>query len=277
MPVIMLVDNGSTRPTATKQLRLLAAELGLMIQHRVHPISMQHANKIPADQLDGKSASIFSEFLAKKLQKGKKKFILLPLFFGKSRAITKFLPDEVEKLKAEYGDFSLIIAQPIYPLPSGDNDLVDIITDHIHQLAEKHNAADAYKNIVLVDHGSPVPRVTEVRQHLANAVREKLPDGAELEEAVMERREGKDYDFNGDLLKDWLTTKAQSGETHASVILVFFLPGSHAGKGGDIVEICDEVMQAYPEFKVEISPLISQHPKLVSILAKRLQSLSEYS
>ncbi len=130
------------------------------------------------------------------------------------------------------------------------------------------------KNVVLVDHGSPIPRVTAVRQHLAESVRMKMVDASynpdALEEAVMERREGKEYDFNGDLLENWLVQKAQQGETQASVILMFFLPGSHAGEGGDIVEICDGVMEQFPAFKVSISPLISEHPKLIAILNKRL-------
>lgn len=274
MPVIMLVDNGSTRPNATKQMRLLAAELGLKIKNSIYPVSMQHANKIPAEQLGGEAATIFSEFMTEQLQSGVKEFIVLPLFFGKSRAITKFLPDEMKKLEAEFGEFSLEVAEPIYPLPNGDPDLVEIIKDHIEQTTSAEQTSS--KHSVLVDHGSPVPRVTAVRQHLADAVRAKLPKGSILEEAVMERREGSEYDFNGDLLKNWLTKKAQAGETHAIVILMFFLPGSHAGEGGDIVEICDDVMQQFPNFKIEISPLISQHPKLVSILEKRLKDISNY-
>lgn len=271
MPTIMLVDNGSLRPTATLQLRHLATALSQKIQQTVHPVSMQHAHKISASELGGKPAHIFSTFMADQLAAGEKDFILLPLFFGKSRAITKFVPDEVEKLKMQFSDFNVNIAEPLYPLPNGESGLTDIIVDHILGLSVDKTLP--VNNAVLVDHGSPVPRVTAVRQHLAESVLEKVPAGSTLEEAVMERREGKEYDFNGGLLKDWLVQKARAGETHANVILMFLLPGSHAGEGGDIEEICDSVMKQYPSIKIAISPLISQHPKLVSILENRLNKI----
>ena len=88
----------------------------------------------------------------------------------------------------------------------------------------------------------------------------------------MERREGEQYDFNGVLLESWLRKKAQSGEKSAVVILLFFLPGRHAGTGGDIVEICEGIMQEYPDFKIAISPLISEHELLMPILHSRLLS-----
>ena len=55
----------------------------------------------------------------------------------------------------------------------------------------------------------------------------------------MERREGKEYDFNGELLKSYLLKKAKAGDTQAVVILQFLLAGRHAGRGGDIVTICE--------------------------------------
>ena len=79
-------------------------------------------------------------------------------------------------------------------------------------------------------------------------------------------RDDRQYDFNGDLLKDWLLNKVNEGETSAVVILMFFLPGRHAGEGGDIVEICKSVMDEHPGFKISISPLITEHSKFISIL-----------
>ncbi|MDX2506644.1 MAG: hypothetical protein QNL62_19520 [Gammaproteobacteria bacterium] len=72
------------------------------------------------------------------------------------------------------------------------------------------------------------------------------------------------------MLKDWLLKKVNEGETSAVVILMFFLPGRHAGEGGDIVEICHSVMEEYPDFKICISPLITEHSEFISILQKRL-------
>lgn len=271
MSVILLVDNGSVRANATQQLRQLAKKLSDKTQQLIHPVSLQHANKIPVEQINGTPARIFAEFMAEKLSEGEREFILLPLFFGKSKALSSFIPDNSELLKEKFGDFSLHIAEVIYPLPKGEALLSEIIIEHITNTAKKHKLP--LKNIALVDHGSPIPRVTEVRKHIAQTVQHKLPDDATLEQAVMERREGKEYDFNGDLLKDWLIKKAESGETSAIVALLFFLAGRHAGEGGDIAEICEEVMNQYPDFKIFITPLISEHDSLLSILHSRLNQL----
>jgi len=271
MAVILLCDNGSVRPNATLQLRQLAEKLTDKARQTVHAVSFKHADHIAADQLDGKPAQLFRDFMTQQLAAGQRDFILLPLFFGNSKALTSFVPDEVSLLEEKFGAFKLVIAEVIYPLPEGEALLAEIIFSHIQDTADKYQLP--LRNIVLTDHGSPIPRVTEVRKHLAQRVQEKLPRDVLLEQAVMERREGKEYDFNGDLLKDWLTRKAESGETSAIVTLLFFLPGKHAGSGGDIVDICDEVMDQYPGFKVGISPLISEHERFIDILEKRLQEV----
>ena len=67
--------------------------------------------------------------------------------------------------------------------------------------------------------------------------------------------------------------KAESGESSVIVTLLFFLAGRHAGEGGDIVQICEKAIQKYPEFKFAISPLISTHKLLISILYNRLQAI----
>ena len=271
MPVILLTDNGSIQPDATLQLRDLAAKLGLQTGHTIHPVSLQHAGRIPAESLNNLPAQVFTEFMKQQLIEGNKDFVLLPIFFGQSRALTKYIPDEVASLKNQFGDFQINIADVIYPLPKGEDLLCEIIYEHITSTAKNENLA--LKNVVLVDHGSPIPQVTNVRKHLVESVQKKLSDSCHLEQAVMERREGSEYDFNGDLLENWLTQKAQAGEKSAIVVLLFFLAGRHAGKDGDIVEICDKVMQEYPELKIAISPLISAHPKFLSILQSRLDDI----
>jgi len=271
MPVILICDNGSTQPGATLQLRHIANQLSGVTGKTIHPVSLQHANTIPADKLDGQPANTFTEFIETQLSQGERSFIVLPVFFGNSKALTSFIPEQVTRLEQAHGNFALEIAEVIYPLPHGEPILTDIIIQHIQQTASEHNFP--LKNIVLVDHGSPVPRVTEVRKHLAQSVQLLLTDEVQLEQAVMERREGREYDFNGDLLEDWLSEKAKQGESDALVIMMFFLPGRHAGNNGDVVEICEGVMHKYPGFKVAISPLIGEHPLFIKIIEQRLHRL----
>lgn len=271
MPVILLTDNGSTRANATLQLRNLANQLSALTGYEIHPVSIQHANHIPLSELNNIPARVFTEFMQEKLAEGNKSFVLVPIFFGQSKALTKYIPDEVNTLKEKHGEFSLTIANVVYPLPMGEPLLSEIIYDHINITANKENIP--LKNTVLVDHGSPIAKVTDVRKHLAQSVQKMLPANCILEQAVMERREGSEYDFNGDLLEDWLKQKAQAGETSAVVVLMFFLAGRHAGEGGDIVDICESVIQQYPRLKIAISPLISEHQKFIAILQSRLNSI----
>jgi sirohydrochlorin ferrochelatase len=269
MPTILFADNGSVKPAATLQLRQLAKQLTRNTGRTVHPVSFQHAQRISAEKLGGNPAQLFRDFLEAQLVEGKKDFILLPLFFGHSRAISSFVPEQVSALKQQFGEFNLKIAQILYPLPAGEPLLEGIIADHIlHTATNRQLALD---NIVLVDHGSPLPEVTAVRNQLAHRAGLLLADSIQVEQAVMERRAGSEYDFNGELLEHWLTRKAQAGANSAIVVLQFLLAGRHAGEDGDIVQICAAVMQQFKGFKVAIGPLISAHPALLDILQARLK------
>lgn len=269
---ILLIDNGSTRPDATRQLRRLASELSERTGTTVHPVSLQHADAIDPEELDGMPAQVFRQFLAEELETGERSFLLLPLFFGVSRALTSFVPDTVGELQSAYPDVEYSLGEVLYPLPQGEPKLVHILRDHAVQTAHRHGLPLA--NLVLVDHGSPVARVTRVRNHLAAELRQRLGESVSLSEAAMERREGPEYDFNGPLLKDSLEGLAADGHKSAIVIMQFLLPGRHAGPGGDVVDICQQVMEQHPGFDVRITPLISEHPAFVDLLADRLGATS---
>lgn len=272
MSCYLLIDNGSVQAAATLQLRYLAKSVSERTGKQVHPVSLMHANRIPAEQLGGQAADTFEAFLRTQLQAGERAFVLLPLFFGVSKALTSFVPDKVAILTEEFGEFSVTMADVIYPMPDGESLLAKIIHEHIlHTIKDDDDTAHA----VLTDHGSPIAKVTDVRKHLAKATQALLPEHIVLDQSVMERREGKEYDFNGDLLEDYLAQQAQQGVTSVAVIMMFFLPGRHAGPDGDVVEICQNVMDQYPALSVSISPLISEHPLLIDILTQRLQDVQE--
>lgn len=270
-PVVMLVDNGSTRAAATLGLRTIAASLSTCSGMVVHPVSLQHADAIPAQQLDGRPAAVFAGFLRERLAAGECRFLVLPLFFGPSRALTKAIPAEVERLSAEHGDLDVQLADPLVPLPAGEPRLADILADHARQSVDERRRDDY---VVVVDHGSPLPAVNAVRRYAVDQLRRRLPAQLQLEQAVMERREDTAYDFNGELLADLLDRLA-AGERQAvsvSVAMMFLLPGRHAGPGGDVVSICREAMARNRGLEVAVSPLIGEHPVLVEILQDRLQA-----
>ncbi len=277
---ILLIDNGSKRADGTRSLRGIATRLADQIGEPVHPVSLLHANQIPASALDGRSADTFEPFLRRRLHDGVRNFLVLPLFFGPSRAISDYVPEKVTALRAEVGPFEVRVARALCPLPEGEPDLVEILFDQIRLTASTREIE--IRRVILVDHGSPIPVVTEVRRwlavRLAKRLNEQLGVRIALEEAVMERRAGAQYDFNGDLLEDRLRGLAQENSTSPVILAMLFLsPGRHAGPGGDVAEICERVEKDYSGFRAYPSPLVGAHPMLARILAERLDDIDDRS
>ena len=270
-PTIMLVDNGSSKPGSTLTLRRLAARFSKLAGTPVHPVSLQHADKVPAEALGGEPASILADFLAGRLEAGEREFVVVPLFFGKSRALTGFIPQLCDELAARFGPFRLRQGEPLCPLPEGEPLLARILADNV---AEAARSAGPVARVVLVDHGSPSPRVTATRHRLAEQLEPLLAPGLRLEQAVMERREGPEYDFNGPLLETLLDDLARTGGPGVVLVCPLFLaPGRHAGPGGDIETICRRVEERHPGFSTRLAPLVAAHPALPEILLKRLRAL----
>jgi len=271
-PVILLVDNGSVRVSAQLALRDLANTLGLRINQTVHPVSILHSDKIdPIDiefQLHQQPGRIFLEFMQEQLELGQRSFIIIPLFFGQSGALTSFLPSQLEKLQSSYGEFFLDIKDTLYPLPTGEPMLVNIFQYYLQQVIEESkNLQD--QAFVLVDHGSPKPEITAVRADIANHLNVLFQDLFTIDEAVMERRDGKEYDFNGRLLKDYLEQRINTGVKKINILLLFLLPGRHAGENGDIQEIIEEAQIKHPQIRITCSPLIHTQALLLDCLEQR--------
>ena len=115
--------------------------------------------------------------------------------------------------------------------------------------------------------------MTAVRRYLADQLRGLLDPSDQLTEAVMERRKGSDYDFNGELLEQVLTRMAEEDDrTPIALSLLFMSPGRHAGSGGDIEAICRQAITQYPQLPIEISGLVGEHEGLITILQQRLDS-----
>lgn len=267
-PTILLIDNGSRRPESARNLRRLAARLGGDLGRTVHPVSLQHAHKIPVEDLDGLPADTFHPFMAQRLAAGDRRFILLPLFFGPSRALSAFIPQQQGKLADEYGEFELRLCPVLCPLPAGEPRLARILC---HQLPPLERTGR--QRVILVDHGSPLPDVTAVRRYLAAEMRRMLGPEVELLEAVMERRAGAEYDFNGQLLEEVLQQAGEEDDSDPVAVSQLFLsPGRHAGSGGDIETICGRVAEAHPGWRILTSGLIGEHEGLIDILRDRLES-----
>jgi sirohydrochlorin ferrochelatase len=276
---MILLDNGSRRAAATLNLRRLAQHLSERLGTEVHPVSALHSSKIPPEQLGGEPAWTLEGYLDARAAAGERSFEILPLFFGPSRAIGDFIPEVAGRVAAAHGPIEVRIADVLCPLPTGEPRLADILADHVIAARADDAAEPSPTDVLLVDHGSPLPAVTAVRRWLAERLAERrlaerLGGSLKVGEAVMERREGADYDHNGRLLAEVLADIGSAGEPRSVVLAMQFIsPGRHAGAGGDIDDIAAAAAAAHPSLDVRSTRLIGEHPLFVDILADRAADL----
>jgi len=263
-PLTLLVDNGSLEPAATLALRGLAGKLGERIGRRVEPVSMLHSSGVSAAKLDGQPAEILEPALERRLAAGQSEFLVVPLFFGPSGALTEYLPVRLAHLRTKHPPLSLKVAAPLFQ--SGDGRLARILADQVLALGLPS------RRVALVDHGSPARAVTEVRNDLARQLHGLLGPAFKVTASSMERRAGATYDFGEPLLATLLRQPGwNSGPV--TVAMQFLLPGRHAGPGGDVAAICREAEMASGDtLRATMTGLVGEHPLLVDILADRWQA-----
>lgn len=253
---ILLVDNGSLQPAATLALRRLSAEVTQLLDQPVHPVSVLHSHKIDPALLEGRPAVIFEQAVRQAKADGVAELIVLPLFIGPSLALTEYLPKVFAEAQA--GVMKLSIREPLF----GDDgaELTVMLADNLRETGWTKGSG----TVLLCDHGSPIPEVTACRNALAASLRQEL--GLKPEELIacsMERREGAEYDFNEPLLADAL----QKTKGEAVILMLFLLPGRHAGPEGDVATIAKE--HAPDDLRWKLSPLLGTHPSLPSLLTMR--------
>jgi sirohydrochlorin ferrochelatase len=253
---ILLVDNGSLQPAATLALRRLSAEVAQLLGQPVLPVSVLHSHKIEPALLEGRPAVIFEQAVQQAKADGVDELIVLPLFIGPSLALTEYLPKVFAE--AKLGAMKLSIRPPLF----GDDgaELLAILVDHL-----RHSGGDVDRDLILLcDHGSPLKEVTACRDALARDLAQELgfsPD--RLIACSMERRDGPDYAFNEPLLASALGRA--KGEV--IILMLFLLPGRHAGPDGDVATIAKA--HAPAGTKVTLSPLLAAHPRLSELIARR--------
>jgi len=253
---ILLVDNGSYEPAATLALRGLAQEVGKLIGQEVRPVSTMHSTKIDPALLGGQPAVIFEQAVQQAKADGIDELVVLPLFIGPSRAITEYLPKVFAD--AQPGAMKLSIRNPLFGEDGAE--LTGMLADNLRATGWTKGSG----TVLLCDHGSPIPEVTACRNALAASLRQEL--GLKPEELIacsMERREGAEYDFNEPLLEHAL----QDAKGDTVILMLFLLPGRHAGAEGDVATIAKE--HAPEDLRWKLSPLLGTHPVLPALLFRR--------
>lgn len=269
-PAVLLMDNGSLAPAATLCLREAAARLGAALRQPVEAVSLLHSNAIPPDQLAGIPAETLEAALKHRLKDGRSDFLVVPFFFGPSRALSDYLPARVGQLKAEHPQLRVRVAPPLVDLNSPQDERIAAILEDRVRSAMRHCSAPPA--VMLVDHGSPTRNVTEVRNHVALQLKARLgPDVQQVLAASMERRPGADYAFNEPLLESALG-QAEFARGTVIVALLFLASGRHAGPDGDIARICQEAERRHSQLRILITEPLGSHPALTPILAERVQA-----
>ncbi|MDQ8196033.1 CbiX/SirB N-terminal domain-containing protein [Coraliomargarita sp. SDUM461004] len=269
-PIVFLVDNGSLRAQAVIRLRVLAQALSERIQLPVEPVSLLHSCKVPIRELAGVPATIVKRRLREYLDLGMREFICVPLFLGPSLAISEYLPRLIEEFKQEYPDLNVRIAPVLagVDLEAPDRRLAQILAQQVRALW-----GEAESRVALVDHGSPIVEVNRVRNVVAGQLAEELElsVGAVLP-CSMERRPGAAYAFNDPLLQD-LGQINQFAGGRLVLAMFFLLPGRHAGLGGDVADICDQLLTTGAFEQIETTPLLGEHSLLMDILEDRFDAV----
>jgi len=269
-----LFDNGSLRAESTLSLRKAARGLESALGRPVTAASLLHSSGVAAADLDGKPARLLEPALSdffKSQPSGEA--LLVPLFFGPSAALTDYVPERAKALKARFPLAAIRMAPPLVDVHDcHDKRVAFILADQVREAARL--ARWGRPKVILVDHGSPRPEVTAVREHLASQVREILGDEIDaLTAASMERRTGDAYAFNEPLLATALRTPPFNGG-EVIVALQFLSPGRHAGAGGDIAQICAAAKRDCPGLATAMTETIAGDHRLSALLAERVAQAS---
>lgn len=266
----MLVDNGSLRAESILNLRRLASELSGVTGLEIFPASLLHSSKVPATELNGVPAVNLERRLRLFLEAGEREFTIIPFFFGPSGAVLEYLPSRLAYRREQHGSFRVEQTPFLYPGGNADNpDLLQILASRVLETMESKQLGRP--KVALVDHGSPLRRVTAVRDALAEELAGELgPRVSVVAPASMERREGEAYAFNEPLLENLLS---QPGWNSGPVVIsmLFLSPGRHAGPEGDIAAICRDAERRNPGLKTHMTGLVGDHPGIVPLLVRRLK------
>jgi sirohydrochlorin ferrochelatase len=268
-PTVLLVDNGSLRPAAIRGLRRLAAALSRRVGRKVEPVSLLHSSAVPAGQLGGRAAEILEPALRRRAEQGARDFLIAPLFFGRSGALTDYIPEQVALLRQTYPDLRVRVARPL--AVAGEDQLARLLETQVRAKLTAGFLRGGQARVVVVDHGSPARAVTQVRNRVTAQLRRRLGARvAGVAASSMERRPGAAYAFTEPLLENLLATPPWNAGP-VVVAQLFLLPGRHAGPAGDIAAIIGRVRVKHPGLRVVRTRLLGEHPGLMAILADRLR------
>ncbi len=265
--MIFLVDNGSVRADAYRNLCSIASRVSESIEQAVTPAPLLHADKIPKADLQNGKATLLEAAIKEAYESGKRQFQIIPLFFGPSGALVDYLPRRLRILRESCPEMRARILNPLFVSPdNGGSILATILKERIESV-QAIQELDYFK-VILVDHGSPKRSVTNVRNEVAKLLELQLGKQFKVAPASMERRAGNQYAFNEPLLEQALNS-LERNQPPIILAQMFLSPGRHAGPEGDISKICESAVFSEPELQIHKTELMGSHPLLIELLTRR--------
>lgn len=264
-----LVDNGSFGAEAILNLRKIANSLAKSSGFEVRPMGLMHSHKVDPSALDGVAGESMEAFLDSDEANFVSDIRVVPFFLGPSLAVTDWLPRNLEKWRLGGKGRSFVILDSLYQ--KGDNRIARSLSGEC--IKEMNTKFYNKPFLVLVDHGTPVAKVNEVREQVGATLADLLKDRISgFSTCSMERRPDPCYDFNEPLLAELLANCTLKGISEILVAQLFLSPGRHAGKTGDIHEICSKFLhQNSGNFTLSRTETIGGDPLVLEILKDRIK------
>lgn len=262
-----LVDNGSLRANSVLQMRRIGLSLAQSSGVSVVPCGLMHSHKIDPSELEGEPAQSMQRFLESGEAESLDEIRVLPFFLGPSLAITEWLPENLNAWKAgKPGRRRYRILDPLYR--EGDERLAQAVSQLCRETIGRTNLNRP--RVAMVDHGTPLIRVNQVRETVGKEARAIMGDEiGEFVTCSMERRPDPQFDFNDPLLETLLARWVSEGAEEVLVSQFFLLPGRHAGPGGDLEKICRPFEQS--GVRIERTGNLGEHHLIGDILSERIR------
>ena len=267
-----LVDNGSLRAESVRTLREIAVQLSSLCDLVITPMGLMHSHKVDAGELDGQSAQSMQSFLESAEAEALSHICVIPFFLGPSLAVTDWLPRNLGLWQERGAGRHFRILDVLYR--QGDDRLPRALADRCREGMQQSGLSRAH--VALVDHGTPLKEVNQVREEVGLECRHLLGNEvAGFSTCAMERREGTEYDFNDPLLESLLEKWVGKGVREIILSQFFLLPGRHAGPGGDLQQIVQTFTERLPELSVHRADNPGTHPLVMEILRQRINEAGE--
>jgi len=257
---VVLIDNGSLRPGSTLGMRRIASLLATRVGAPVRVLSVRFSDRIDAAKLNGERAQVVSPATLQG------RVLVAPMFLGPSEAIGK---DVAQHMRA-VGSTGRILP----PLVRADETFADcLVTACLARAALALRLSEPFR-VVLVDHGSPVRAVSDMRRALAARLRLFLgARAAVVVDCSMERRPGPEFAFNEPLLENVFDLGGlDSGPV--AVLPAFLFAGNHAGPGGDVQAILHACTKRHPALDIRMAALVCDEVNddlVVDLLVRRVR------